>query len=381
MHTVVPAVLIVEGVLNGAFVSREEIGKFAEAWNGRPVPILHPMVEGQPVSASSSPDILERTAGLIFGAKLDVDRLRGELWLDEQKMDALGESAMIGHMLNGDKVYEVSTGYFSDVLVQPGVWNGKPYAVKHENLRPDHLALLPGEIGACSVADGCGAPRVNVDQSVKAKIAAGFALVLNALGMKPTDCSCEVQPMKASEIVAAALAINKRVAEIPALKDLAVNFDVAELEKMSDAGRAAVMGAIKALEKAANAAAEMPMEDPAKKPAANAAAAAAAAATPITHADVAKLVADGVAAGLKAHAVEPIVQRILANSANVIPEGELRAMSLATLQKLEVNLQPVDYGLQGAGVVSLVANSNDPEDAPLVANAAGGVLVAKKAAA
>jgi len=43
-----------------------------------------------------------------------------------------------------------------------GVWNEEEYHSIVRNYRPDHLALLPGAIGACSWEDGCGI-RANKD--------------------------------------------------------------------------------------------------------------------------------------------------------------------------------------------------------------------------
>jgi hypothetical protein len=40
--------------------------------------------------------------------------------------------------------------------VTDGDWNGIKYNSVAKNHRPDHLALLPGGVGACSVKDGCG---------------------------------------------------------------------------------------------------------------------------------------------------------------------------------------------------------------------------------
>ena len=37
-----------------------------------------------------------------------------------------------------------------------GVDRGKKYTVRVKNILPDHLAILTTDVGACSVADGCG---------------------------------------------------------------------------------------------------------------------------------------------------------------------------------------------------------------------------------
>ena len=67
--------------------------------------------------------------------------------------------------MDGD-IIEVSTGYFADKLDESGEFEGEEYDGVQINLRPDHLAILPNTIGACSVDDGCGFPRTNADSSI-----------------------------------------------------------------------------------------------------------------------------------------------------------------------------------------------------------------------
>jgi hypothetical protein len=45
---------------------------------------------------------------------------------------------------------------FTDEERTQGEWNGETYEAVASNYVPDHLALLPGERGACSWEDGCG---------------------------------------------------------------------------------------------------------------------------------------------------------------------------------------------------------------------------------
>jgi hypothetical protein len=46
-----------------------------------------------------------------------------------------------------------------DVQKQVGTLNGMEYGRIARNLMPDHLAILPDKIGACSIADGAGLLR------------------------------------------------------------------------------------------------------------------------------------------------------------------------------------------------------------------------------
>ena len=61
-HLVVPVIMMREGVHNGShgqiFHPIDELGHFEGAWNGIPVSIQHPSVDGKHVSANS-PDIID----------------------------------------------------------------------------------------------------------------------------------------------------------------------------------------------------------------------------------------------------------------------------------------------------------------------------------
>ena len=54
---------------------------------------------------------------------------------------------------------EVSAAYFSDFIDKSGTYGDKDYERIAVNFRPDHIALLTDEPGACSLEDGCGALR------------------------------------------------------------------------------------------------------------------------------------------------------------------------------------------------------------------------------
>lgn len=181
-YAVAPAVLIKEGVLNGQFVPSEEIAAFVDAWNGRPIPVRHPQVNGEFVSANS-PTVLETSAiGSLFGAMMDGGKLKGELWIDTAKAAVVGGDALtlLARMDAGQTV-ELSTAYYCDVEATSGYHKGTFFEGIQRNLRPDHVALLPDEVGACSVADGCGAPRVNAERGMR-NAESQTALVVNQTG-------------------------------------------------------------------------------------------------------------------------------------------------------------------------------------------------------
>lgn len=161
-HLIVPVTMIVEGVLAGSagplLHLAEEFGKFPESWNGIPVVINHPEVDGLNVSANS-PDLIETaTVGRVYNAKMVKSKLKAEVWLEEAKLGEVSPDVLSAIGLK--QTIEVSVGVFTDYEETPGIYNEKEYKAIARNHRPDHLALLPGGIGACSIADGCGI-RVN----------------------------------------------------------------------------------------------------------------------------------------------------------------------------------------------------------------------------
>lgn len=164
-YTVVPATIIVAGVLNGELVPADELAFNPSGWNGRPIPLRHPQVNGEYVSANDPSVIETQVLGQFFNAQFDTDRIKGEMWLDTEKIQRLGGDALtVLQRIQAGEVVEVSTGYFASFVEQAGEYNGKAYSAIQNSIVPDHIALLPDEVGACSVANGCGANRVNADQ-------------------------------------------------------------------------------------------------------------------------------------------------------------------------------------------------------------------------
>lgn len=171
-YLVAPVVAVREGVLNGELATAEDIGRYVDTWNGIPLPIGHPEQDGRPVSANS-PRILEtQTVGRFWNATFTDNALRGEIWVDVEKATRLGGEALtaLQKLENGEPL-EVSTAYFNDLEPTAGTFQGITYNGIQRNLRPDHLALLPNTIGACSWENGCGAPRVNEKQTKKGGMA------------------------------------------------------------------------------------------------------------------------------------------------------------------------------------------------------------------
>ena len=163
-YVVAPAVILVEGVHRGTagpvFYPSEEMRTSPGAWNGRPVTLGHPEIDGEPVSAST-PEALEQfNLGTLFNTRFDEEiiGLRSEVWIDEIRARRLAPEVLEA-VLRGDPM-EISTGLWFKPSGGVGIWRNEDFDVTATDFRPDHLALLPEDTGACSNDDGCGL-RVN----------------------------------------------------------------------------------------------------------------------------------------------------------------------------------------------------------------------------
>jgi hypothetical protein len=162
-HLVAPVTILVSGVLNGSkgrlYYPPEEVSADPEVWNHMPLVVYHPLKDGRPVSARE-PWVLEKQGvGFLFNVRArDRGRkLGGEAWFDEEKA-RLVDSRVLDALEAGTPI-ELSTGLFTTNDPAPeGARDdrGRPYDFVARDYRPDHLAILPDQRGACSVGDGCG---------------------------------------------------------------------------------------------------------------------------------------------------------------------------------------------------------------------------------
>jgi hypothetical protein len=162
-YLVVPMIMMVEGVLNGSngplYYPASELAKVPQVWNHKPVVVYHPTMNGKALSACDPDIISTQKIGVIMNTTFDGHRLRAEAWLEEDRIVAV-DNRVLDAVLN-NMMMEVSTGLFTENEDVAGEFNGKPYVAIARNYRPDHLAILPDQIGACSIADGAGLLRVN----------------------------------------------------------------------------------------------------------------------------------------------------------------------------------------------------------------------------
>lgn len=176
-YIVANATLIVPGVLSGSEGSLlyppAEIRKNYSDWDGMPILRNHPDRASGSSSGRTPAVYAAQGMGYVFNTTVgDGGRLKSELWFDEERLKRL-DNKLYQRVLKGEKI-ELSTGLYTDnePAHNGANHNGKPYTHIAKNYRPDHLAVLPNQVGACSLADGCGVHNaaikvVNCDSTKK----------------------------------------------------------------------------------------------------------------------------------------------------------------------------------------------------------------------
>lgn len=150
---VAPATILVPGVLAGSkgplMYPPDEVAKNPEVWNHKPLTLNHP-------PDTNDPEVLEKVwLGFLLNTLFD-QALKSRLWFDVQRTMILS-MPLVHNLLQGIP-FELSTGLgvYMEEITNELEFNGKKYKAIARNYRPDHLAVLPNSIGACSIKDGCG---------------------------------------------------------------------------------------------------------------------------------------------------------------------------------------------------------------------------------
>lgn len=169
-HLVVPLRMMVEGVLSGSdgaiFYPKDVITHDVPAWNGMPLTLYHPLDSGRPISARDPAVLNTQGLGVVLKAA-GGDALDAEAWFDKALLELadaqLTDNVKIIPRLEKGEPIEVSTGVFvtRERAVENATHNGVPYAYVAKAIKPDHLAVLPDRLGACSVSMGCGLLMAN----------------------------------------------------------------------------------------------------------------------------------------------------------------------------------------------------------------------------
>lgn len=164
-HLVVPVGMLGEAVISGSkgayFYPKEENAKEPEKWNGMPVVVYHPKIDGRHISARDPAVYNSRKVGVLMNAS-HTDKLMAEAWLDEERLKEVDVRVL--ESIEKEQPVETSTGLKADSDDTPGEFNGVKYKGRLSNYSPDHLAILPDDRGAFSVAMGGGLFANTADQ-------------------------------------------------------------------------------------------------------------------------------------------------------------------------------------------------------------------------
>jgi hypothetical protein len=152
-----------EQVMNNYLVPGPEIVKSLPSWNGVPITIRHPKTNGGSIK-TPKPDV--PIIGKFKGPTWDQakKRMTGEYWIDLEAARLSPDGQILVNKIMAGHPVETSTAYFSKDVYIAGTHAGRNYAYINRELKPDHIAILPDEVGACSLKDGCG---LNVNAAKK----------------------------------------------------------------------------------------------------------------------------------------------------------------------------------------------------------------------
>ncbi len=158
-YWVAPLVMLTECVANGSqgplFYPGEELEKWSPAWNYKPIVTPNHPETG---SACTKSFLDSHKIGVVLNTKWD-GKLRAEGWFHKKRTTDI--EPRVANALKLRKMMELSTGLYVDPSGSPGEFKGEKYDAIAVNHRPDHLAILPDKVGACSMLKGAGLLQLN----------------------------------------------------------------------------------------------------------------------------------------------------------------------------------------------------------------------------
>ena len=161
IRDVVP--VIDDVVMNNGLYPKDEIDKSYKSINGNLMPIGHPKVNGQFVSASNAKAINDYYGGAwAENVHKDQDKVLLDCYVDIEfaKNHEKGKQLLerLNAMFNGEDVnpIHVSTGLILNKVYNTGKSKGKQYDWVATNMQFDHVAILLNEQGAATPEEGVG---------------------------------------------------------------------------------------------------------------------------------------------------------------------------------------------------------------------------------
>jgi len=153
-YIVAPLVLAVEGVMNGSagriLYPGSELSRAPQAWDHKPIIVYHP----NGTTANTPDELNAKSVGILLNTHYADGKLKAEAWLEKERLAIVDTRVMVA--IDASVPMEVSTGVYTENEQTAGEFNGDSYDAIARNLVPDHLAILPDQIGACSVLAGAG---------------------------------------------------------------------------------------------------------------------------------------------------------------------------------------------------------------------------------
>ena len=150
-------------VMNNGLYPKDEIDKSYKSINGNLMPIGHPKVDGQFVSASNAKAINDYYGGAwAENVHKDQDKVLLDCYVDIEfaRNHEKGKQLLerLDAMFNGEDVnpIHVSTGLILNRVYKTGKSKGKPYDWVATNMQFDHVAILLNEQGAATPKEGVG---------------------------------------------------------------------------------------------------------------------------------------------------------------------------------------------------------------------------------
>jgi hypothetical protein len=179
-YLVAPMTSIVPGVLSGSrgalLYPEDQVSRNVQHWDGLPLTAWHPQSQDGSHVSASSPGVLDRQGIGVVRDSAYNGKLQHKAWFDVERVRQIDNSLKEEHKIlprlaRGEPI-ELSTGLYTDNEPAPSgsSHNGVPYDFIASNYRGDHIAVLPDQVGACSLNDGCGilinkagGPTQNID--------------------------------------------------------------------------------------------------------------------------------------------------------------------------------------------------------------------------
>jgi hypothetical protein len=154
-HIVVPSFTLPDGVvMNNGLYPKEEIDKAYAGLEGTLAPLSHPMVDGDYVSARQPEAINAYHVGAWNRNVQRVgNRVAIEKWIDVEFAKNSESGRALLEAIDKQEPIHTSTGIFLDREMTP---NADGYGWIARNMKFDHDAILIGETGAATPADGVG---------------------------------------------------------------------------------------------------------------------------------------------------------------------------------------------------------------------------------